>query len=448
MYNQGAVEGAANTELGSRLFVYEVVGLRQREETDQTNYPIRKSGSVFIRVPYNRMNQEMRRITRLGGTIVSIQPITALEQVNGKASLRNANSEVSELATSGETANSEGNGKATPVNADSEAKDLAEPPAQEQLKNKDKKGNTMTQAKAKKDQGDIPVNTYRPNAPFIGKVISNEPLVKEGGIGIVQHLKFDISAGDLKYIEGQSIGIIPPGLDKNGKPEKLRLYSIASTRHGDDVDDKTVSLCVRQLEYKHPETSETVYGVCSTHLCFLEPGADVKITGPVGKEMLLPQDPDANVIMMATGTGIAPMRAYLWRQFKDAEKAANPEYEFKGFSWLIFGVPTTPNLLYKEELEEIQQKYPENFRLTGAISREQKNPQGGRMYIQDRVAEHADELWQLIKNEKTHTYICGLRGMEEGIDAALTTAAAKEGVTWSDYQKQLKKAHRWHVETY
>ncbi|MEH1951976.1 MAG: ferredoxin-NADP reductase [Nostoc sp.] len=448
MYNQGAVEGAANTELGSRIFLYEVVGLRQSEETDQTNYPIRKSGSVFIRVPYNRMNQEMRRITRLGGTIVSIQPVTALEPVNGKASFGNATSEVSELATSGETANSEGNGKATPVKADSETKGFAKPPAEEQLKNKDKKGNTMTQAKAKKDHGDVPVNTYRPNAPFIGKVVSNEPLVKEGGIGIVQHLKFDISAGDLKYIEGQSIGIIPPGLDKNGKPEKLRLYSIASTRHGDDVDDKTVSLCVRQLEYKHPETSETVYGVCSTHLCFLKPGEEVKITGPVGKEMLLPEDPEANVIMLATGTGIAPMRAYLWRQFKDAERAANPEYQFKGFSWLIFGVPTTPNLLYKEELEEIQQKYPDNFRLTAAISREQKNPQGGRMYIQDRVAEHADELWQLIKNEKTHTYICGLRGMEEGIDAALTTAAAKEGVTWSDYQKQLKKAHRWHVETY
>ncbi|MBW4675749.1 MAG: ferredoxin-NADP reductase [Desmonostoc geniculatum HA4340-LM1] len=448
MYNQGAVEGAANTELGSRVFLYEVVGLRQSEETDQTNYPIRKSGSVFIRVPYNRMNQEMRRITRLGGTIVSIQPVTASGQVNGKASLGNANSEESELAKSGETANSEGNGKATPVNTKSEVKGFAKPPAEEQLKNKDKKGNTMTQAKAKKDHGDVPVNTYRPNAPFIGKVISNEPLVKEGGIGIVQHIKFDLSGSNLKYIEGQSIGIIPPGLDKNGKPEKLRLYSIASTRHGDDVDDKTVSLCVRQLEYKHPETGETVYGVCSTHLCFLKPGEDVKITGPVGKEMLLPEDPDANVIMMATGTGIAPMRAYLWRQFKDAERAANPEYQFKGFSWLIFGVPTTPNLLYKEELEEIEQKYPENFRLTPAISREQKNPQGGRMYIQDRVAEHADELWQLIKNEKTHTYICGLRGMEEGIDAALTAAAAKEGITWSDYQKQLKKAGRWHVETY
>lgn len=406
MYNQGAFEGAANTESGSRIFVYEVVGLRQSEETAQINYPIRTSGSVFIRVPYDRMNQEMGRITRLGGTIVSIKPMNAIQKVNGNA---------------------------TPVNT----------------KSKDNQGNTMTQAQPKKaEKATIPVNIYRPKNPYLGKCISNEPLVGDDGVGIVQHIKFDLSAGDLHYVEGQSIGIIPPGLDKNGKSEKLRLYSIASTRHGDDVDDKTVSLCVRQLEYKHPESGETVYGVCSTYLCNLEPGTEVKITGPVGKEMLLPDDPDAKVIMMATGTGIAPMRAYLWRMFKDAERKANPEYQFKGFAWFIFGVPTTPNILYKEELEEMQQKYPDNFRLTCAISREQKNPQGGRMYIQDRVAEHADELWQLIKDEKTHTYICGLRGMEGGIDEALSAAAAKEGVNWKDYQKQLKKAHRWHVETY
>ncbi|NJL09936.1 MAG: ferredoxin-NADP reductase, partial [Calothrix sp. SM1_7_51] len=200
--------------------------------------------------------------------------------------------------------------------------------------------------------------------------------------------------------------------------------------------------------YKHPESGEMVYGVCSTYLTGLKPGEEIKITGPVGKEMLLPDDTDTNVIMMGTGTGIAPMRAYLWRMFKDAERAANPDYQFNGFAWLIFGIPTTPNILYKEELEAMQAKYPSNFRLTYAISREQKNPEGGRMYIQDRVAEHADELWQMIKNEKTHTYICGLRGMEDGIDAALSAAAAKEGVKWSDYQKEIKKAGRWHVETY
>ena len=228
----------------------------------------------------------------------------------------------------------------------------------------------------------------------------------------------------------------------------MRLYSIASTQHGDKLDDQTVSLCVRQLEYKHPESGETVYGVCSTYLCNLDVGADVKITGPVGKEMLLPPDEDANIIMMGTGTGIAPFRAYLWRMFKEEERKLNPDYQFKGFAWLIFGIPTTPNILYKQELEEIQQQYSDNFRLTYAISREQQNTEGGRMYIQHRVAEYADELWALMQDPKTHTYICGLRGMEGGIDEALTAAAAKNGVNWSDYQKQMKKEHRWHVETY
>lgn len=65
------------TAIGSRVFRYEVVGLRQNEENDKNSYSIRRSGSVFITVPYSRMNEEMRRITRLGAKIVSIQPVSA-----------------------------------------------------------------------------------------------------------------------------------------------------------------------------------------------------------------------------------------------------------------------------------------------------------------------------------------------------------------------------------
>jgi sulfite reductase alpha subunit-like flavoprotein len=68
----------------NRVFVYEVKGLRQNEMTDKQSYPIRNSGSVFIKVPYSRMNEEMRRITRMGGEIVSIHPVGA--EGNGAAS--------------------------------------------------------------------------------------------------------------------------------------------------------------------------------------------------------------------------------------------------------------------------------------------------------------------------------------------------------------------------
>lgn len=294
---------------------------------------------------------------------------------------------------------------------------------------------------------DVPVNLYRPKDPFMGTVTENYSLLADGAIGRVNHITFDLKGGEpqLRYLEGQSIGIIPDGEDANGKPNKLRLYSIASTRHGDNLEGDTVSLCVRQLQYE--KDGETINGVCSTFLCDIAPGAKVKITGPVGKEMLLPDDEDANVIMFATGTGIAPMRTYLRRMFEAKEKSLN-SWSFKGKAWLFMGSPTTANLLYDDDFNRYQQEYPDNFRYTKAISREQQNASGGRMYIQDRVSENADEIFAMIENPKTHVYMCGLRGMEPGIDEAMSTAAAAKGINWHELRPVLKKAERWHVETY
>ena len=403
MYNSSAAFTGSNTEYKNRLFIYEVEGLSQNSV--DTKVPLRSSGPVFITVPYSRMNQEMRRINSLGGKIISIKP----------------------------------------ANGDAPAQD-SQPATKSQEASNNSKSMTQAKPQKEKEKKKIPVNIYRPKNPYVGKCVDIYDLVEEGGIGTCRHMTFDLSEGDLHYIEGQSIGIVPPGVDDKGKPNKLRLYSIASTRHGDNLDGKTVSLCVRKLEYKDPETDEQVEGTCSSFLCGLEPGDEVSITGPVGKEMLLPEDEDANIIMIATGTGIAPFRAYLWRMFLEGDK--NPDYNFKGLAWLFFGIPKTENILYKDKLEKLVEEHSDNFRMDYAISREQKNPEGGRMYIQHRIAEHADELWELIQNPKTHTYICGLKGMEDGIDEALSAAAAKHDVNWDEYRKAMKKEDRWHVETY
>jgi len=299
----------------------------------------------------------------------------------------------------------------------------------------------------KMKHADVPVNTYRPKTPFVGTVKENYSLLKEGAIGRVNHITFDLSGGDpfLNYVEGQSVGIMAAGEDANGKPHKLRLYSIASTRHGDDFEGNTVSLCVRQLQYE--KDGQTINGVCSTYLCDIKPGDQVKITGPVGKEMLLPEDEDANIVMLATGTGIAPMRAYLRRMFEPSEREKN-NWNFKGKAWLFMGAPKSANLLYEEDLQRYLKNYPDNFKYTKAISREQQNTKGGRMYIQDRVLESANELFNMIEDEKTHIYLCGLKGMEPGIDEAMTKAAEEKGLNWAELRPQLRKAGRWHVETY
>lgn len=77
MFGQTTVGTGGISSAASRVFRYEVVGLRQNEESDKNNYEIRRSGSVFITVPYNRMNEEMQRILRMGGRIVNIETLTA-----------------------------------------------------------------------------------------------------------------------------------------------------------------------------------------------------------------------------------------------------------------------------------------------------------------------------------------------------------------------------------
>ncbi|CAN6271102.1 unnamed protein product [Urochloa humidicola] len=295
---------------------------------------------------------------------------------------------------------------------------------------------------SKKQEEGVVTGKYKPSEPYVGRCLLNTRITGDNAPGETWHMVFS-TQGEIPYREGQSIGVIADGVDKNGKPHKLRLYSIASSAIGDFGDSKTVSLCVKRLVYTNDQ-GEIVKGVCSNYLCDLKPGSPVKITGPVGKEMLMPKDPNATIIMLATGTGIAPFRAFLWKMFFEE----HDDYKYTGLAWLFLGVPTSDTLLYKEELEKMKEIAPDNFRLDFAVSREQTNAAGEKMYIQTRMAEYKEELWELLKKDNTYVYMCGLKGMEKGIDDIMVDLAAKDGIDWFEYKKQLKKGEQWNVEVY
>merc|ERR1712072_919682 len=237
--------------------------------------------------------------------------------------------------------------------------------------------------------------------------------------------------GKMPYWEGQSYGVVAPGVNpKNGKPNSARLYSIASSRYGDDMTGTTTSLCVRRATYWCPE---------------LKPGEDIKLTGPTGKAMLLPEkDASTDIIMVATGTGIAPYRSFLRRLF--VEKTPYGE-AYTGLAWLFLGVANTDALLYDDEWQEILKSNPDNFRLDYALSREQTNVDGGKMYIQDKVKEYADEVFNRM-DKGAHIYFCGLKGMMPGITEMLEGVAKSKGLEWADVQKKWKSNGQWHVEVY
>jgi len=298
------------------------------------------------------------------------------------------------------------------------------------------------------DQKTVPTNTFKNKAPFMGKVISTKRIVGPKATGETCHIIINHN-GDFPYWEGQSWGVVPPGVrERDGKPNAVRLYSIASSRYGDDMTGKTGSLCVRRATYWCPELKAddpAKKGVCSNFLCDTKAGDEVKLTGPVGKVMLMPEeDPKTDYIMVATGTGIAPYRGFIRRLFNENTPAASA---YKGEAWLFLGVANSDALLYDDEFQEAKSRFPDNLRIDYALSREQNNSKGGKMYIQDKVEEYADEVFNKLESG-AHIYFCGLKGMMPGINDMLKGVAEKKGLDYDEWSKKLKKAKQWHVEVY
>ncbi|KAK9749078.1 hypothetical protein RND81_02G100800 [Saponaria officinalis] len=307
------------------------------------------------------------------------------------------------------------------------------------------------------DTKEPPLHLYKAKEPYTATIVSVERTVGPKTPGETCHIVID-HRGNVPYWEGQlrcyssgmsyyfllffffiTIFLSPQSENpkKPGNPHNVRLYSIALTRYGDNFDGKTASLCVRRAVYYDPETGKedpSEMGICSNFLCNAKPGDKFQIAGPSGKVMLLPEeDPKATQIMIATGTGVAPYRGYL-RMFMENV----PTYKFKGLAWLFLGVANTDSLLYDEEFTKYLQDYPDNFRYDKALSREQNNKKGGKMYVQDKIEEYGDEIFKLLDNG-AHIYFCGLKGMMPGIQDTLKRVAEERGESWDTKLSQLKE---------
>lgn len=298
------------------------------------------------------------------------------------------------------------------------------------------------------DQTGIPLNTFKNKSPFTSKVVSCKRIVGPEATGETCHIIFD-HGGKMPYWEGQSYGVLPPGTNpKNGKPHTVRLYSIASSRYGDDMTGQTASLCVRRATYWDPDMGKddpAKKGVCSNYLCDASPGLSVRMTGPSGKVMLLPEkEPKTDYIMVATGTGIAPYRGFVRRLFTETTPAGEA---YSGLAWLFLGVANSDAILYDEEWQATLAKYPDNFKVDYALSREQSNSKGGKMYIQDKVEEYSDDIFERLENG-AHMYFCGLKGMMPGIQDMLKGVCEKKGLDYDEFIKGLKSKGQWHVEVY
>ena len=279
-------------------------------------------------------------------------------------------------------------------------------------------------------------NLYGPKSPTTASVVGNFRVTEVGKDYDTHHIVLDFGAMPFPVLEGQSIGILPPGSDANGRPHHARQYSIASPRNGERPGYNNLSLTVKRVLEDHQ--GRPVRGVASNYLCDLKVGDTVQVIGPFGTSFLMPNHPRSNIVMICTGTGSAPMRAMTeWR------RRLRQSGKFEGGKlMLFFGARTKEELPYFGPLQNLPKDFID---IHLAFSR---TPGAPKRYVQDLMRERAADLGELLKDANTFVYVCGLKAMEEGVVLALRDAAQHAGLHWDTLRRALQREGRMHLETY
>jgi benzoyl-CoA 2,3-dioxygenase component A len=282
-------------------------------------------------------------------------------------------------------------------------------------------------------------NLYGPKAAektITATVTGNLRVTEVGKDYDTHHIVLDFGSMPFPVLEGQSIGIVPPGVDANGKPHHARQYSIASPRNGERPGHNNLSLTIKRVLEDHD--GKPVRGVGSNYMCDLQVGDKVQVIGPFGASFLMPNHPKSNIVMICTGTGSAPMRAMTeWRR----RLRASGKFE-GGKLMLFFGARTPAELPYFGPLNNLPKDFID---IEFAFSRETGKP---KRYVQDAMRDRAADIAALIKDANTCFYVCGLKSMEEGVVMALRDIVQGAGMDWEAVAADLKKQGRLHLETY
>jgi ferredoxin-NADP reductase len=222
------------------------------------------------------------------------------------------------------------------------------------------------------------------------------------------HLEFVLDQlPNFPFAAGQFISALAE--DGNGK-QQTRAYSIASAANQNRFD-----LCVNRVEG----------GFFSNHLADLPIGAAIQVHGPHGHFIL--HEPVTDSFLIATGTGVAPMRSFAQALFPEN----GPDLSCGKEIWLVYGTRHETEIYYHEEFLALARRKP-NFHYLATLSRATESWAGLRGYVQEHMANIVEERAQrlglpLIQPPvdaaipkadlkfEIYSYICGLNNMVAGV---------------------------------
>ncbi|MDJ0653711.1 MAG: hypothetical protein QNJ40_06145 [Xanthomonadales bacterium] len=249
---------------------------------------------------------------------------------------------------------------------------------------------------------------YPKEPRFDAAVLSNERIT-DAAAEEVRELVLAIDRPDFEYEIGQCIGVLSEGPAEFGGSLHHRLYSVASAPGAGAGGKPEVTIVVKRCNYIDEYSGEEYRGTSSNYLCDLTPGQHLSITGPFGIPFKIPPDPEANLLLIGMGTGIAPFRGLVKHIYED-------HGEWKGKVTLLYGAHTGLELLYMNEHRDDFTKYydEETFEAFKALS---PRPSWADPIAWDyALEERASEIWNRLSEEHTFVYVAGLKAIRDHLD--------------------------------
>jgi len=251
----------------------------------------------------------------------------------------------------------------------------------------------------------------------------------------VRHIVLQIDDPGFRFVEGQSIGVLVPGPHPFGNKFHHRYYSIANARNPMAGDEIEIDLLVRRCFYIDEVSGERYPGIASNYLCDARPGERLAITGPFRSSFRIPADDSSNLLMIGTGTGIAPFRSFIQRVYKQRPT-------WKGEVRLFYGAETGMDLLYMNDVNnDLASYYDEaTFKAFQAVNPRPRSRVEDA--LQNALQNNIAEAWSMIQDPKTYVFLAGIDKIVAALDKVMAAKAGSEE-QWQRKKQQMIEEKRW-----
>jgi len=273
------------------------------------------------------------------------------------------------------------------------------------------------------------------NAPKIEAIVKGSARITPDSHEEVRQIDLQIDDPSFRYVEGQSIGIVIPGPHPFGNKYHMRRYTIVNNGGVGPDGVAELSILVRRCFYIDEVNGERYPGIASNYLCDISPGHKLTLTGPYKSPFTIPPNPTDNILMVGTGTGIAPFRSFIQRVYKEKGK-------WQGEVRLFYGAKSGMELLYMNDVNDDLANYydePTFQAFSGLASRPLMKDVDG---LERTIDDNGQQIWSLIQQPNTYLYLAGLKNMSEVFNKKLAELAGSEEA-WDTLKSRLTEEGRY-----